>query len=86
METLLRASGGTRDGGADGETRDAADVNVEVHDTILDLLLAGDWAAARRRAGELGPALQERGFRADGLKVVAGKSWRRKREPQGAER
>ena len=60
------------------DARTAADVKLEVHDTILDLLLAGDWAAARRRAGELGPALQERGFRADGLKVVAGESWRRK--------
>ena len=68
------------------EARTAADVNVEVHDTILDLLVAGDWAAARRRATELGPALQKGGFRADGLKVVAGKSWRRKRAPQGAER
>ena len=68
------------------DARTAADVKLEVHDTILDLLLAGDWAAARRRAGELGPALQERGFRADGLKVVAGESWRRKRDARGADR
>ena len=29
------------------DARTAADVKLEVHDTILDLLLAGDWAAAR---------------------------------------
>ncbi len=64
------------------DARAVADVKIEVHRSILDLLLAGDWAAARRRAGELGPALQERGFRPDGLKVVAGESWRRKRDAQ----
>ena len=52
-----------------------------IHDAILSLLRAGDWAAARRRAEELEAALQERGFRADGLKVVAGESWQRKHEP-----
>ena len=60
------------------DARAAADVKVEIHDAILELLLAGDWAAARTRAGELGPALRERGFRTDGLKVVAGDSWRKR--------
>ena len=68
------------------DARAVADVKLEVHPTILDLLLAADWAAARRRAGELGRALQERGFRPDGLRVVAGESWRRKRDPKGAAR
>lgn len=61
--------------------RAAADVKVEIHDSILDLLLAGDWTAARGRAGQLGTAFRGRRFRADGLKVVAGESWRREREP-----
>ena len=62
------------------EDRDAVDVKVEVHDAILDLLLAGDWAAARMRAAELGPVWQKRGFRVDGLRVVAGESWGAKRK------
>ena len=68
------------------EGRNALDVKVEVHDAILDLLLAGDWAAVRRQAAELRPALQKRGFRVDGLRVIAGKSWSGKHKPQEAER
>ena len=60
------------------DARAAADVKVEIHDAILELLLAGDWAAARTRAGELGSTLRERGFGTDGLRVVAGDSWRRR--------
>ena len=52
-----------------------ADINIEVHDAVLELLLAGEWAAAQLRARELGPLLEEEGFRADGLRVVAGESW-----------
>ena len=62
------------------EDRDAVAVKVEVHDAILDLLLAGDWAAARMRAAKLGLAWQKRGFRGDGLTVVAGESWSAKRK------
>ena len=69
---LALATAESQDAGA------AADVKVEIHDAILELLLAGDWAAARKRAGDLGPTLQERGFRTDGLKVVAGDSWRKR--------
>ena len=57
------------------EDRDAVAVKVQVHDEILDMLRAGDWAAARMRAAERGPAWQKRGFRGDGLRVVAGESW-----------
>ena len=64
------------------EDAPAADINIEIHNAVLKLLLASDWAAARLRARELGPALEEGGFRADGLKVVAGESWRRERETQ----
>ena len=65
------------------DARRAVDINIEVQDAVLKQLLAGDWATARRRARELGPVLEEGGFRADGLKVVAGESWRRERKTQG---
>ena len=51
---------------ADG--RENTDIKVEVHKTVLELLLAGKWAAAQLRARELGGALEEDGFRADGLR------------------
>lgn len=68
--TLALASAGQSDSHAD------ADIRVEVHEAVLELLLAGQWAAARLRARELGPALRRGGYRADGLKLVAGDSWR----------
>ncbi len=67
------------------DARVATDTNIEVHDAVLKLLLAADCAAARLRARELGPALEEGGFRADGLKVVAGESWQRERETQSVD-
>ena len=72
---------------ATAETQDrrpVADVKVEIHDAILGLLRAGDWAAANKRAGEIGGRLLEQGFGADGLKVIAGESWREKHEPPWA--
>ena len=48
---------------ADG--RENTDINVEVHKTVLELLLAGKWAAAQLRARELGATLEEDGFRAE---------------------
>ena len=65
---LALATAGLKDANA------VADINIEIHDAILRLLLAGDWAAAQLRARELRPALEEGGFRADGLRVVVGKS------------
>ena len=58
-----------------------ADVKVEIHEAIRELVLAGRWAATRMHTRELRPVLEEGGFRPDGLKVVAGESWGRKREP-----
>ena len=58
------------------DTRANADITIEVHEAVLELLLASEWAAARLRVRGLGPVLEEEGFRADGLKVVAGESWR----------
>lgn len=64
------------------DTRAVTDVRVEVHDAVRKLLQAEDWAAARSQARELGPALAREGFKADGFRVVAGESWRRRREPR----
>lgn len=61
------------------------DINIEVHEAVLDLLLAGEWAAAQLRARELGPALEAEGFRADGLQVTAGESWRWEHETQSVD-
>ena len=69
---------------ADG--RENTDIKVEVHKTVLELLLVGKWAAAQLRARELGAALEEDGFRAHGLRVVAGESWRRGRATQRVDR
>ena len=54
-----------------------ADIRIEIHETIRELLQAGKWAEARSKARELGPEFKDRDFHADGLKVVAGESWRR---------
>ena len=63
------------------ETRAAIDVDVEIYPTIHELLLEGAWAAAHSLANELRPILHEHGFHPDGLKVVAGDSWRRECSP-----
>ena len=53
------------------------DIKVEIHPQLRDLLLESQWAAARSLATKLRPVFLEEGFQADGLKVVAGDSWRR---------
>lgn len=58
----------------------AADLEVEIHPAVGEWLVAGEWEAARSLAIENGRALLERGFRPDGLKVTAGKSWAHQRE------
>ena len=67
------------------EDRAAVDINVEIYRVIYEPLLEGAWAAARSLAREIEPELREEGFQADGLKVVAGESWRRDREPRGVD-
>jgi len=71
---------------APSEDRTAVDVDVEIHQTIHEPLREGAWAAAHALAREIEPRLREEGFQADGLKVVAGQSWRRDREPRRADR
>ncbi len=58
------------------EARKALDIDVRIHGEILPLLLEGSWAAAHWRARELRDVLVAEGFQADGLRVVAGDSWR----------
>jgi hypothetical protein len=51
------------------------DIEVGIHHRILELLTADHWEDARqaciRHAGELHKA----GYQADGIRVVAGKTW-----------
>jgi hypothetical protein len=59
------------------------DLKVEIHPRVRGQLLAGDWAVARSLLAELRQALAADGFQPDGLRVVAGNSWRR--QLKGAE-
>ncbi|MXZ59958.1 MAG: hypothetical protein F4Z12_03745 [Acidobacteria bacterium] len=58
------------------EARKALDIDVQIHREVLPLLLEGSWAAAHLRARELRNVFAAEGFQADGLRVVAGDSWR----------
>lgn len=62
---------------APSEDRAAVDIEVEIHGAIHELLLEGAWVKARSVAREIRHKLLEEGFHADGVKVVAGDSWRR---------
>ena len=52
-----------------------ADISIEIHDAILELLRAGEWTTAQMQARELRSALRQDGYYPDGLKIVAGDSW-----------
>jgi hypothetical protein len=54
-----------------------ADIEVGVAPELLPLLLDRRWQDTRQILGSLAPALQERGYRTDGLLVKTGQSWRR---------
>ena len=73
----LEAGGGTM---AMSDGRADADVEVEIRADVRERLVAGEWTEARLRAHETRAVSREDGFRADGLKVRAGESWRRERE------
>ena len=53
------------------------DLEIEIHPKVRGQLLDGDWAAARSLLAELRQALAAEDFQSDGLRVVAGDSWRR---------
>ncbi len=66
---------------AEGESRTLSartptDLHVKVHPELRDLLVDGQWEAARSLAIELRQRLKAEGFQPDGLRVVAGDSWR----------
>ncbi len=54
------------------------DLKVEIHPKLRELLFQGQWAGARSLATELRQQLELDGFQPDGLRVVAGGSWRRR--------
>ena len=56
--------------------REEIDLKVEIHPKVRDFLLEGQWATARALARELRESLASEGFLPDGLRVVAGDSWR----------
>lgn len=55
--------------------REMADVKVEIYPRILRLLRDGQWFNAKQWAAEHSKELHEQGYQADGIKVLAGKSW-----------
>ena len=58
----------------------ATDVEVEIQEDVRERLRGGEWSAARARAYESRDALQDDGFRPDGIRVRAGESWRQRRD------
>lgn len=78
---LIRTRTSSRVEGSDGRMQlaeiEEADVSLGAHSKILPLLLAERWEEARRVAIDLGPELQNEGYRSDGLIVRAGESWLR---------
>lgn len=61
------------------EAKAAADIEVEIREDVLELLIAGDWNKAHSLALDSRQSLEREGFRPDGLKVTAGKSWQEPR-------
>jgi len=62
--------------------REMADVKLEIHPEISDLLRQGEWLRARRRAQELREAFALEDYQPDGLRVTAGDSWAKRFEPR----
>ena len=62
--------------------REMADVNLEIHPEIRNLLRRGEWFHARQRAQELREPLASEGYQPDGLRVTAGGSWAKRFEPR----
>ncbi|KQV35770.1 MULTISPECIES: hypothetical protein [unclassified Rhizobium] len=55
--------------------REIADVDVAIHPKIRPLLERGDWVGAKRTADQLREVFLAEGYRADGIRVIAGESW-----------
>lgn len=71
---LQLASLATRD--ALSKTAGISDTSVEIFPDIHDLLESGKWNEARTYAIEHRASLKEAGYQVDGLRVIAGTSWR----------
>ena len=56
------------------------DLEVEIHPEVRDLLLESQWDAARSIVTELRQELATEDYKPDGLRVVAGDSWRLRRD------
>ena len=53
------------------------DVKLGIHPAIMNLLLEHNWGEAKRVAIAHGKEFLEDGYQLDGIKVVAGETWRR---------
>lgn len=62
--------------------RELADVHVDIHPEIRNLLQEEKWLLARRRAQELREFFISEGYQPDGLRVKAGGSWEERFEPR----
>jgi hypothetical protein len=62
--------------------RELADVKVEIHPKVRQLLEEGQWAQARHLAIEQRLAFISEGYQPDGIKLTAGESWVNPYEPR----
>jgi len=53
------------------------DVKVQIHPIIYRMLIEHNWAGAKRIAIEHEKEFYREGFQSDGVKIIAGDSWRR---------
>ena len=57
---------------------DQADIKIGIHPTVLDALEGSHWQAARNIAQSTKTPIENLGYRADGIVVIAGESWKRR--------
>ena len=63
------------------------DVTISIDATVLRLLRAGQWAEARAVASAVTTAAEDASaVRVDGLRVIAGQTWLKPFEDEGADR
>lgn len=62
--------------------REMTDVTIEIHPEVLEYLSQEGWLGAKQQAQQIQKKLASEGYRPDGLKVKAGKSWERRFEPR----
>ena len=59
-----------------GVSIEELDLTLKIHPQLSEPLFGRNWVSARRRARELRKELKNEEYQPDGLKVVAGTSWR----------